>query len=245
MYMESHIFFQSLKSSAPIHHSRGQLQLSGKVERRLEGSDGATLRRNRGKVVWGCSYIVTGTLARTNSTNESWPRVWVNLTKPKNYQRTLSTLIHTRGVAPQVSKKIWAVGVPRGGSPTASASERSANFLRALVRRASSSLPRETIWTSQSFSPTHPPCIQNTRTLCSQVCYLMFYNFRRAINLNAPTGTKEWRIISSHDPYAHVEFEIPTHSHRMCISHTVDFHIYNILHVTISEELITHNTATK
>jgi len=102
-------------------NSRGQLQLSGKVEGRLEGSDGATPRRNRDKVVWGCSYIVTGTLARTTSTNESWPRVWVNLTKPKTYQPTFSTLIHTRGVAPRVSKKILAVGVPRGGSPTASA----------------------------------------------------------------------------------------------------------------------------
>jgi len=36
---------------------------------------------------------------------------------------------------------------------------------------------------------------------------------------------KEWRIISSHDFYAHAEFETPVRSHRMWIIHTVDFHI--------------------
>jgi len=131
-------------------------------------------------------------------------------------------------VAPRVSKKIWALGVPRGGSPTASASERSENLLRALVHRASSSLPRETIWTNRSFSPTNPPCIQNTRILCSQVCYLMFYNFRRTVNLNAPTETKEWRII-------HLTILMHTQSLILrCAPIACEFHILWIFTFVIS-----------
>ena len=65
------------------------------------------------------------------------------------------------------------------------------------------------------------------------------------MNLNAPTETKEWRNILSHGSYAHAEFETLMRSNRIWISNTVDFHICNILHVAISEELIAHNTATK
>ena len=79
LHIETHLCMDSYTLICITLHSRGQLQLFGKVEGRLEGSDGATLWRNRVKVVWGFSYIVTGPLARTTSTNGSWPRVWVHL----------------------------------------------------------------------------------------------------------------------------------------------------------------------
>ena len=78
-----------------------------------------------------------------------------------------------------------------------------------------------------------------------RACKWWLYNLRRTTNTY--TETKDWRTISSHDFYAHdAEFETPMRSHRMWISHTVDFHICNILHVTIFlKELIAHNTSTK
>jgi len=95
----------------------------------------------------------------------------------------------------------------------------------------------------QSVFFSHPP------TLHSKHSYLEF----TSVLFNVLHFQKNYKLERCHwnERMTHyfisrfLEFETPMRFYCMWISHTVDFHICSILHVTISEELIAHNTAMK